>query len=247
MPVNKDILRIIKTWRTCTDCPAHKTAHVKVFFRGTAPCDVVFIGEAPGNDEDMYGEPFIGRAGKLLDQWIEDSAHDLFCNGFYGGQVDEREPFTYGILNILACRPCDENGKIRQPTEEEAKACSPRVADMLRACKPQMIVLLGQVAKKHHKIPRDLDHIPVIELQHPAYVLRNGGVGSYAFDSNLIRLTEALETHLYGQEESTEEEHVSKQAPQVRRKTAPRSRQDQKKPSQETRRVKGSPRTRKKA
>lgn len=241
MAISKDILRIVKSWRGCTDCPAHKTAHVKVFFRGTAPSDVVFLGEAPGNDEDMYGEPFIGPAGRLLDRWIEDSQFEILM-----GHFKDVPPYTYGILNILACRPCDEHGKIRQPTDDEAKACSPRVAEMLRACNPKMIVLLGQVAKKHHKIPPDLAHIPVIELQHPAYVLRKGGVGSYPYDSNLIRLTEALEAHLYGQEESAEEKHIAGQGTKSRTKTTTRRREDKKVASKKTSSIKRVKRPRKK-
>jgi DNA polymerase len=78
------LLNVIDRYRNCTACPLHETAHEKVFFRGCVPCEVLFIGEAPGNDEDLYGEPFIGRAGKTLDSLILESS-------------EETKPYTFGI------------------------------------------------------------------------------------------------------------------------------------------------------
>lgn len=208
--MNKALKKVVKDWQGCTKCPLHATRHEIVFYRGEAPCDVLFLGESPGKDEDLFGEPFIGRAGKLLDQWIEDSQQEICrtlneeaqraksCIYYHNAGSDI---YTFGITNIIACKPTDDKGKIRPPSKEEAAACSRRLIDTISAANPKLIILLGQVAKKYHKIPAHLANVPVVELQHPAYVLRQGGIGCYAYDSNLLKLVEALETHLYGQKE----------------------------------------------
>lgn len=199
--MNKALKKVVRDWQGCMKCPLHKTRHEIVFYRGDAPCDVLFLGEAPGKDEDLFGEPFIGRAGQLLDQWIEDSKAELLTNHSDNGYEWRAAHYTFGITNVIACKPTDDKGKIRPPNKEEAIACSRRLIDTIAAASPKLIILLGQVAKKYHKIPAGLENVPVVEIQHPAYVLRQGGIGSYSYDSNLLKLVEALETHLYGQKE----------------------------------------------
>lgn len=183
MNLNQKKLVEVKTaWRGCRRCPCYKTRREMVFYRGSVPCDVLFIGEAPGKDEDLMGEPFIGRAGQVLDQWIEDAKQESSI------------PFSFGVTNILACLPLDDQGKIRPPAKEEAAACDPRLYQTIRAADPKLIFLLGQTAKKYYKIGEELDNIGVVEVQHPAYVLRQGGIGTYAYDSNLLKIVNALET-----------------------------------------------------
>ena len=194
---NKALKKVVKDWRGCTKCPLHLTRHEMVFYRGEAPCDVLFIGDVPSKQDGIYGEPFIDNAGKLLDQWIDDAEQEI---------ITDLQPLHFlgisiGICNILACKPPELNSKVRPPSKEEAVSCSRRLIDTISAANPKVIVLLGSVAKKYHKIPAHLESIPVVELQHPAHVLRQGGIGSYAYDSNLLKLVEALETHLYGQKE----------------------------------------------
>lgn len=178
------MLRDLKRgWGDCRRCPLAETRREIVFFRGVLPCDVMFVGEAPGKTEDLTGDPFVGRAGDLLNHWIKDAEQEF------------GRPFSYGVTNIVACIPLDAHGKIRQPDKDEAKACSPRLKQTFLAAQPKLVVLLGQVAKKHYKMYEELDIKEVVELQHPAYVLRQGGVGVYAYESNLLKLVRALETH----------------------------------------------------
>lgn len=211
---------IIKKWHNCQKCPLHLTRHEMVYYRGEMPCDVLFLGEAPGKDEDLYGEPFIGRAGQLLDHWIEDCQNEL--QEMSSLTPNTFDPFTYGITNIVSCIPLDEERKIRQPSKEEAHACNGRLLATIRAAQPKVIILLGAVAKKYYKIAPDLADIPVIELQHPAYVLRQGGVGSYAYDSNLLKLQESLEEILYGTQEAKQsnKERLPQQKKKVRKPSA---------------------------
>jgi uracil-DNA glycosylase len=208
--MNKALKKVVKDWRGCTKCPLHLTRHEMVFYRGNSPCDVLFIGDVPSKQDGIYGEPFIDSAGNLLDNWIEESQQEMCrtlneeaqrtksCIYYHNTGSDI---YTFGVCNILACKPPELNSKVRPPSKEEAASCSRRLIDTISAANPKVIVLLGSVAKKYHKIPAHLENIPVVELQHPAHVLRQGGIGSYAYDSNLLKLVEALETHLYGQKE----------------------------------------------
>lgn len=216
--MNKALRQIKAAWTGCKDCTIRDNpgVHEYVFFRGSCPCDVLFIGEAPGKDEDLYGEPFIGRAGRVLDSMIQQAGDEL-CDRwnsskstlFYHNTAGDA--FSYGITNIVACMPL-LNSSIRPPTKEEAEACNPRLIETIRACQPKLMVLLGQVAKKHHKIPVGLESIPTVELQHPAYILRNGGVGCYQFDSNVLQLVEAIEQFVFPAKEKTVPRHTKTNA-----------------------------------
>jgi DNA polymerase len=153
-----------------------------VFYRGQCPCDVLFIGEAPGKDENLSGTPFIGRSGALLDGIIEEVGQD----------------FSYGIQNILACIPLDKDkhtGKVgvRAPTAAEAEACNPRFVETIIRAEPTLIVLLGKTAKKYLKLPKYLSYTEVLELQHPAYMLRKGGKSSLEYKRAILYLRNKLE------------------------------------------------------
>lgn len=230
--MNLAMRKVVRKYKGCTDCILHKKAHSYVFFRGSSPCQVLFIGEAPGPDEDMVGQPFIGRSGELLDRWIEDSLeHTKFM--ILSGQADEDlrikegSIYSYGITNLVCCKPIDKEGKIRAPSKEEADACNPRLVATIKACNPKLLVFLGRESAKNAVLPEPLASLPRVELQHPAYILRQGGVGTLSYDQNLLKLVEGLETYLYGEEE-TESSSNSSQAPRskkagrkvVRKKTA---------------------------
>jgi DNA polymerase len=126
---------------------------------------LVFLGEAPGADEDRLGEPFVGRAGKLLDKIIE--ACTLSRQDVY-------------ILNILKCRPPGN----RNPTEEESANCDEFLQSQLNIIQPEFICCLGSVAAKNlldtqQSIGQlrgrfhDWRGIKVLATYHPAYLLRN--------------------------------------------------------------------------
>ena len=150
----------------CTKCGLYKTAKNLVFYDGNPDSSIVFIGEAPGADEDEQGKPFVGRAGKLLTKTIEKSH-------FSRGDVY--------ICNILKHRP-PEN---RNPLPDEIEACSPYLVLQLSIIKPKVIVTLGNFSTKFilstdegiTKLRGNMMTSPagysVIPAYHPAAVLRN--------------------------------------------------------------------------
>lgn len=190
---------VIKKYKGCTLCPLHETAHTYVFHRGASPCDILFVGEAPGTHEDLSGLPFVGPSGDLLDKMIFLCRQELKDSPYV--PKGEHNDLLVGITNIVCCRPLDENRKIRPPKVSEAKACNPRYQETIYATKPGLIVLLGSTAKKFHKIQKALAGIPTLLLKHPAYVLRKGGEDSYEFGKDLLTLTEKIEEIIYGKEE----------------------------------------------
>ncbi|MGI9228632.1 MAG: uracil-DNA glycosylase [Gammaproteobacteria bacterium] len=150
----------------CTLCSLSQTRKQTVFGVGAPDADLMIIGEAPGAEEDKRGEPFVGRAGKLLDSMLS-------AIGFTREQVF--------IANILKCRP-PEN---RNPGPEEVAACEPYLQQQIAAVQPKLLLALGRVAaqnllKVDTPIGRmrgqqysygDTD-IPVVVSYHPAYLLR---------------------------------------------------------------------------
>ena len=163
----------------CTKCPLHETRTNVVFGVGNPEADLMFIGEAPGADEDRQGEPFVGRAGQLLTQIIES-----------GMKLKRSEVY---IANVLKCRPPGN----RNPQPDEVETCSPYLVRQIGLIQPKVIVALGSFAAQmllgtktgitrlrgdFHpcNIPglRVLPHKkpPVImPTYHPAYLLRNPG------------------------------------------------------------------------
>lgn len=114
---------------TCTKCGLSKLRTNFVFGVGSPNADVVVIGEAPGADEDAQGEPFVGRAGQLLNKILE-------ATGF------KREDVF--ILNILKCRPPGN----RNPEPDEAELCRPYLDKQLKLINPKLLLLLGKVASE---------------------------------------------------------------------------------------------------
>lgn len=151
----------------CTLCDLHETRTQSVFGVGDTHADWLFIGEAPGADEDRQGEPFVGRAGQLLTSMI-------CALGFSRQQVY--------IANILKCRP----PKNRDPRPEESQACRPYLRRQIELLKPKIIVALGRIAAQNllqtdtpigrmrgrQYVYEDTD-IPVVVTYHPAYLLRS--------------------------------------------------------------------------
>jgi DNA polymerase len=149
----------------CTRCRLHLTRTKIVFGAGNPKAQLMFVGEGPGRDEDLSGEPFVGRAGKLLTQMIE--------------AMGLRRPDVY-IANIVKCRP-PEN---RQPEKDETATCSPFLVRQIDAIAPKVIVCLGSTAAQYilaspQSISRfrgewfDYRGSRVLATYHPAYLLRN--------------------------------------------------------------------------
>ena len=156
----------------CTKC-AHlaEFRHSVVFGVGSPKAELMFVGEAPGADEDLRGEPFVGKAGELLTRIIE-------TMGFARSEVY--------IANVLKCRPDMPKGSSgnRPPTPEEMQTCLPYLRAQIEIIQPKVMVALGGVAMKGlfgtsepMKSLRGRWHsfgdIPVMATFHPSYLLRN--------------------------------------------------------------------------
>jgi DNA polymerase len=149
----------------CTRCPLHRTRKNLVFGEGSARAKLVFVGEAPGEEEDKQGRPFVGRAGQLLTKII--NAMGL-----------EREEVY--ICNILKCRPPGN----RNPKDDEIATCEPFLLKQLEAIDPEIICALGTFAAKtllRTEAPisairgkfHDYHGRKLMPTYHPAYLLRN--------------------------------------------------------------------------
>lgn len=150
---------------SCTGCSLCRTRTNCVFGVGNRNADLLFVGEAPGDNEDKTGIPFIGRAGQLLDKY-------LFA-------VDISREDVY-IANILKCRPPNN----RDPLPDEEDACIEFLRRQVRLIKPKMIVCLGRIAamrliKPDYKITREhgiwfkKGNLLITAVYHPALLLRD--------------------------------------------------------------------------
>lgn len=160
----------------CTRCEhlAASRQHV-VFGVGNEAADILFVGEAPGADEDAKGEPFVGAAGQLLTKMIK--AMGLDRANVY-------------IANILKCRPDTPNQRSgnRPPTADEMATCSPWLHRQIDCIQPKVIVALGKVAvgglleidnapiTKMRGTWQTYRNIPLMPTFHPAYLLRNQSI-----------------------------------------------------------------------
>jgi len=156
----------------CTRCPHLAASRTQtVFGTGNPDAELMFIGEAPGADEDAQGEPFVGRAGQLLTRIIE-------TMGFARDEVY--------IANVLKCRPDMPAGVSgnRPPTLDEMQTCLPYLAEQIDVVQPKVLVALGATAVegllRTRGTMRDLrgkwhshHETPLMVTYHPSYLLRN--------------------------------------------------------------------------
>ena len=153
--------------KKCKKCNLYKTRNNTVFGEGSHNSDIMIIGEAPGKEEDDSGKPFIGRAGKLLTEFLKSIS------------LDRRSVF---ITNTVKCRP-PEN---RNPEMTEIKSCSDYLDQQIAFIKPRVLVLLGKIAANRmlgedkpiselrlKKFFIEKYDIPLIVFYHPAYILRS--------------------------------------------------------------------------
>ena len=150
---------------SCTACELHKTRTNCVFGTGDINADVLFVGEAPGDNEDKTGTPFVGRAGKLLDQYL------------YAVDIPREKVY---IANILKCRP----PKNRDPLPEEEAACIEYLRRQVKLINPKVIVCLGRISamkliKPDFKITKEHGQwfekgkFLITAVYHPALLLRD--------------------------------------------------------------------------
>lgn len=168
----------------CTKCGLCETRHHVVFGIGNRNADIMFIGEGPGEQEDLKGEPFVGPAGKLLDDML--SIIDL-----------DRNRNCY-IANIVKCRPPQN----RDPLETEQEACIGYLRNQVALIRPRMIVCLGRIAAK--RIIRDDYRITkehgqweerngtwITAIYHPSALLRDVSKRPETFD-DLLSIREKI-------------------------------------------------------
>lgn len=153
----------------CEGCGLHASRTQTVFGVGNPNADWMIIGEAPGAEEDRRGEPFVGRAGKLLDEILR------------AAELDRERAF---IANILKCRPPNN----RDPGVDEAASCRPYLDRQIALVRPKIILAVGRIAAQqllasdspigrmrgqlYHVGP---ENIPTVVTYHPAYLLRSPG------------------------------------------------------------------------
>lgn len=158
----------------CRRCGLCETRHHVVFGVGPQDAEVLFIGEGPGEQEDLKGEPFVGRGGKLLDDMLE--LIDLDRTKIYIG-------------NMVKCRP----PKNRDPLETEQMACAEWLQRQIALLQPKIIVCLGRISAmkfikpdfritKEHGQWFDIDGRRVMALYHPAALLRDPNKRPQTFD-----------------------------------------------------------------
>ncbi len=166
----------------CTRCRLSEGRQTIVFGVGPPDADLMFIGEGPGAEEDRRGEPFVGRAGKLLDR-VLDEALGLSREAVY-------------IANIVKCRPPGN----RDPRADEVATCLPFLERQIAAVKPKALCLLGRVAVQAlfpdvrgigavRGTVKRFAGTPVVPTYHPAYLLRLSGDG---LERQMGRVTEDL-------------------------------------------------------
>ncbi len=160
----------------CTRCPKLVASRTNVVFGvGNPEAELMFVGEAPGEDEDLQGEPFVGKAGQLLTKIIETM----------GLSRD-----TVYIANVLKCRPDMPPGASgnRKPTAPEMKTCLPYLEQQISIIRPRVLVALGATAMEGllgETAPmarlrgrwHQFKGIPLMATYHPAYLLRNQSLG----------------------------------------------------------------------
>ena len=149
----------------CQRCELAKTRTNCVFGTGNREADILFVGEAPGEQEDLSGTPFVGRAGQLLDKYL------------YAVDIAREDVY---IANILKCRP----PKNRDPLPAEEDACIDFLREQVRLIKPKIIVCLGRIAamrlikpdfkiSKEHGVWFEKGNFVMTAVYHPAALLRD--------------------------------------------------------------------------
>ena len=170
---------------TCTKCPLAATRTQVVFGVGDPHADLLFVGEGPGEQEDLTGEPFVGRAGRLLTSLIE------------GIGLTRAEVY---IANVVKCRPPGN----RDPLPLEIESCWPYLDAQIAFIEPRVVVTLGNFATKLLLETKDgitklrgkefpfRDGAVLIPVFHPSAVLRNGGAALAQARADFVTVKRAL-------------------------------------------------------
>jgi uracil-DNA glycosylase len=171
----------------CTRCPLAEGRTQVVFGVGDPNADLLFVGEGPGREEDLRGEPFVGRSGRLLDQLL---AEEL--------GIDRQQCY---IANVVKCRPPGN----RDPLPLEIETCRPYLAAQIELIAPAVIVTLGNFAarllldttegiRRLRGRVHPYGDISLVPTYHPAFALRSGGTVVAEMRADLVRAKRLLPT-----------------------------------------------------
>jgi len=176
-------LRVVAS--TCTRCPLSEGRTQVVFGVGAPDADLLFVGEGPGREEDLAGEPFVGRSGKLLDRLMWEEL-ELTRDRCY-------------IANVVKCRPPNN----RDPAPDEIEACRPYLEEQIDLIDPAVVVTLGNFStrllldstagiRQLRGSAFPFRHGHLVPTYHPAYALRAGGEAMAEMRADFIRAKRLL-------------------------------------------------------
>lgn len=154
----------VARWKDCTACPLHRQRDRICLARGQVPCDVLFVGEAPGASEDALGLPFVGPAGRLLDA--------IIASTFRG---PEQQTVRIAMTNLVACFPREAKGRgDNEPEVSEILKCRPRLEEFIDLAYPKLVVRVGSLAADwvEHDAYGRVRGAAVVDIVHPAAILR---------------------------------------------------------------------------
>jgi DNA polymerase len=185
VPDTAELERLRVTASTCTLCPLAEGRTQVVFGVGDPAADLLFVGEGPGREEDLAGEPFVGRSGKLLDRLMAE-------------EVGLTRAECY-IANVVKCRPPNN----RDPAPNEIDACRPYLTAQIALIEPKVIVTLGNFSTKllldTSRGIRELrgqvferGDAVLVPTYHPAYALRAGGEAMAEMRADFVRAKRLL-------------------------------------------------------
>ncbi len=183
-----DWAKLKETVAACEQCGLCRGRKKTAFGVGDEKAKWLFIGEGPGRNEDMQGEPFVGAAGKLLDNMLQAMGLKRGDNAY--------------IANIVKCRPTDDSGKDRPPSPQEVASCIPYLQRQIALIEPTVLVALGKTAalsllgldaatpvSKLRGTVHRYQGLPLVVTYHPAYLLRQLGDKSKAWSDLCLAMT----------------------------------------------------------
>ncbi|NIU84736.1 MAG: uracil-DNA glycosylase [Candidatus Thorarchaeota archaeon] len=145
--------KIVENIKTCKKCGLWKERTNAVPGEGSLDAEIMFIGEAPGREEDVHGRPFVGRAGELLDKFL--------------GEIELQRKDVY-ITNILKCHPPGN----RDPKQEEIEQCLPYLKEQMRVINPSLIVTLGRFATSSLLVQKTTQVLKISQVRGKLFELK---------------------------------------------------------------------------
>lgn len=188
----------VRKWQDgCGSSECSRKNTTKCFSRGDIPCDILFIGEAPGESENAHKQCFIGPAGHL---------QDTITRRAVLGE------YKVAYTNIVGCIPRDESGdKLKEPEDEQIIKCGPRLQEFVKLCNPRLIVCVGKLSREWcgedsigMKRPIKLTNqkgepIPSISITHPSAIIRaNIAQRGLMIQRNIVDIQDGIDTYLKG-------------------------------------------------